>query len=177
MPRCQVRCPSSGIAVVSTATNAGPQQVHASCVAFDGLGILLRGPSASGKSDLAIRLIEAGASLVADDRVDLAASGGRIVASPPPALAGLMELRGLGLVELPNLAEVPVVLICDLVRPDAVERLPLPGWCEYLGARIRQMPVAPFETTAVAKLRVAVYAVAGRSDPVTGARLRDANDG
>src|SRR6516162_9304950 len=74
-------------------------QIHASCAARDGAGVLLLGPPGSGKSDLALRLLDCGFMLVADDRVEV--EGG--VARPPPALAGLLEVRGLGILRLPYL--------------------------------------------------------------------------
>ena len=70
--------------------------VHATCVAIGDRAVLLCGPSGSGKSDLALRLIDGGAQLVADDQVVLRAEGGRIVARAPEALAGRMEVRGIG---------------------------------------------------------------------------------
>ena len=73
------------------------QQVHGTCIAIDGAGVLLRGPSGCGKSDLALRLIDGGAVLVADDRVSLEARAGDLVASAPDALAGLLEVRGVGI--------------------------------------------------------------------------------
>lgn len=144
--------------------------VHATCVAFGDIAVLLRGPSGSGKSDLALRLIEAGAVLVADDRVALTVQAGRLIAAAPPALAGLCELRGIGLVALPHVSGIPVVLAADLVPADDVERLPDPAWDAYLGVRIRNVAVTPFEQTAVAKLRIAAYDAVAQPDPVTGAR-------
>ena len=79
------------------------QQVHGSCVSRDGDGVLLIGPPGSGKSDLALRLLGRGFSLVADDRVDIADG----IAAPPAALAGLLEVRGLGIVRLPYAATRP----------------------------------------------------------------------
>lgn len=144
--------------------------IHGTCVAFGDAGVLLRGPSGAGKSDLAMRLIEAGAMLVADDRVDLRNDGGRIHASAPPRLAGLLELRGTGLAKVPFRPAAALVLVADLVDPSALERLPHPAWCEYLGERIRSVKVAPFEGSAATKLRIAAFSAAGRDDPATGAR-------
>ncbi len=152
------------------------ETVHATCVAFGDIAILLRGPAGSGKSDLALRLIEAGAVLVADDRVALTAQDGRLVAAAPPALAGLLELRGIGLVGLPHVSGVPVALAVDLVSAQDVERLPDPGWDAYLGVRIRKVAVTPFEQTAVAKLRIAAYDAVAQPDPVTGARRHAEED-
>ncbi|MFZ9450406.1 MAG: HPr kinase/phosphorylase [Alphaproteobacteria bacterium] len=85
-------------------TQATSIQVHATCVAIDGAGILLRGPSGAGKSDLALRLVDGGAALVADDRVDLRRRGTCLVASPPAPLRGLVEARGVGILRVPFLA-------------------------------------------------------------------------
>ena len=154
----------------------GTETIHATCVAFGDIGILLRGPSGSGKSDLALRLIDAGATLVADDRVMLSVGEGCLVASAPPALAGLLEVRGVGIVELPNASNIDIALIAELVSADAVDRLPDAGWSAYLDRRIRTIALAPFEHTAVAKLRIAAYDAAAQSDPATGARRRVEDD-
>ncbi|MFT7569221.1 MAG: HPr kinase/phosphorylase [Paracoccaceae bacterium] len=147
--------------------------IHATCVAFGDIGILLRGPSGAGKSDLALRLIEAGADLVADDRVRLMTAQGGLRAAPPDELAGLLEVRGIGPVRLPNVSGVSICLVADLVRSGMPERLPADDWVECSGVCIRRVDVAPFEQTAVAKLRIAAYDASGRTDPVTGARRHD----
>ena len=93
--------------------------IHASCVCFKNKGILILGDSGQGKSDLSLRLImERGAELVADDRVDLKNESGSIVASAPASLAGLLEVRGLGLVKLPFKKEAKIQLIVKLVSVD-----------------------------------------------------------
>jgi HPr kinase/phosphorylase len=130
-------------------------QIHASCVELSGLGVLLRGASGSGKSDLALRLIEAGARLVADDRTDLAIADGALVASSPATIAGRLEIRGVGIVDLPSVAMTRVGLAADLVAPAEIERLPAPRHCAYLGIEIPLIAVTPFECSAAAKLRVA----------------------
>lgn len=145
--------------------------IHATCVAFGGHGVLLLGPPGAGKSDLALRLIDGGATLVADDRVMLSRAGAGLLAAPPDALAGLLEIRGTGIVRMPHAAPVPVVLAAELAASGTLERLPREGWSGYLGVRIRSMPVAPFECSAVAKVRIALYAASGLPDPATGARL------
>lgn len=96
-------------------------QVHGSCAARNGWGVLLVGPPGSGKSDLLLRLIDRGFMLVADDRVDILAGH----ASAPPALAGLLEVRGLGLMRLPSAGATPLALVVDLEGP--VPRLPEPA--------------------------------------------------
>jgi HPr kinase/phosphorylase len=100
--------------------------MHATCLVVDGSGLLLRGPSGSGKSDLALRMIHDGrARLVADDRVAIeAASDGRLWASAPEALAGRIEVRGIGIQVIDHQARAPLHGIVDLVARTAVERLP-----------------------------------------------------
>ena len=135
-------------------------RAYGTCVEIDGSGVLLRGPSGSGKSDLALRLIDAGARLVADDQTELRRSGGEIVAAAPPTIAGRIEIRGLGIVRCPAVAGSPLRLVVDLVAPAEVERLPEPLSCRYLDCDIPLIRLAPFEASAPAKLRFAVRALA-----------------
>jgi HPr kinase/phosphorylase len=130
--------------------------VHATCIAFDGHGILLRGPAGSGKSDLALRAIDRGAQLVADDQVVLDRDGENLMASAPSSLHGLIEIRGIGIMRMDAAAQVPVALVADLM--DAPERLPEPRWCEIGGIDIPWLAVAPFEASAPVKLRFALMA-------------------
>jgi len=136
-------------------TGAGPAPAHATCVAIDGAGVLIRGPSGSGKSDLALRLIDRGAALVADDQVVLEARDGGLWASAPGRLRGRLEARGLGIVELPWLDAVRLVLVVDLVAAGAVERLPEADSVTVAGAALPRLRLAPFEASAPAKLRLA----------------------
>ncbi|HLG88880.1 MAG TPA: HPr kinase/phosphatase C-terminal domain-containing protein [Alphaproteobacteria bacterium] len=130
--------------------------VHATCVAFDGRGVLLRGPPGSGKSDLAARAIESGARLVADDRVTLVRRSGTIIASAPPSIRGMIELRGLGILRIDSVEETPVALVADLAAPHEIERLPEPALCDILGIELPFIRLAPFEASALAKLRLAL---------------------
>ncbi len=93
--------------------------VHATAIAIDGRAVLLRGASGSGKSDLALRLIDAGARLVADDQSELWRRGEAIIVRAPATIAGLLEVRGIGIVRLDALPEAPLALIADLVEPEA----------------------------------------------------------
>ena len=100
------------------------ETLHASCVAVDGRGLLILGPSGSGKSALAIRLVALGALLVSDDRTTVTAGAGALVAScPNPTLQGLVEARGLGLLRAPFCQSVPLALAIDLDQPEP-DRLP-----------------------------------------------------
>jgi serine kinase of HPr protein (carbohydrate metabolism regulator) len=127
--------------------------VHGTCVDLDGRGILLRGPSGSGKSDLALRLIDGGARLVADDQVELYRDGRRVLARAPLALSGRIEIRGLGIVPLPYVSEAPLRAVVDLVAPHAGERVPDPRRAALLDIELPAVSLAPFEASAVAKLR------------------------
>ncbi len=99
--------------------------IHASCVRLGGKGVLLLGKSGSGKSDLALRLIGRGAVLVADDRCDLFVERGRLTARAPQTIAGMLEVRGLGLVNIRHAARAPIALVVDLSAP--VSRMPESG--------------------------------------------------
>ena len=131
-------------------------QVHGTAVALGETAVLLRGPSGSGKSDLALRLIDGGARLVADDRVDLTSKGTTLVASAPSPLTGLLEVRGLGILTFPHLKSAPIGLVVDLVAPQAIERLPERQCCDLAGVTLPLLSLAPFEVSAPAKLRLAV---------------------
>ncbi len=141
--------------------------VHATSVALrtgrHWHGVLLRGTSGAGKSDLALRLIEAGGRLIADDQTHLARKGRKLIASAPDALAGMIEARGVGIVRLPRgqlLAQAPLALAVDLVAPDRVERLPEPAREELLGISLPVLALAPFEASVVTKLRLALAQIA-----------------
>ena len=127
--------------------------VHGTCVDLDGRGILLRGPSGSGKSDLALRLIDRGAKLVADDQVELRRHAGRLLARGPITLSGRMEIRGLGILSSPYVKEAALAGIVDLVTPQAVERMPEPRKVVLLDVELPAVSLAPFEASAAAKVR------------------------
>ncbi|MDP6603169.1 MAG: HPr kinase/phosphatase C-terminal domain-containing protein [Rhodospirillales bacterium] len=141
-------------------------RVHATCVTVDGNGVLLRGPPGCGKSDLALRLIDTGARLVADDQTELRLSADRLEAFPPPAIAGFLEVRGVGVVPIDNLPSALLSVVVDLVASDAVERVPEAERCVYLGVAIPLFRLSPFEASAPAKVRLAVKAATGLIMPV-----------
>lgn len=135
--------------------------VHATCVALpqeadDTAAVLLFGPSGAGKSDLALRLIDQGAVLVSDDQTLLSRHNDRLWASPPEAIAGRMEVRGLGIVSLPHLESAPLSLCVNLTAADKIERLPKPETRGFLGLSLPSLDLFPFEASATAKLRLAV---------------------
>ena len=102
------------------------QNFHASCVAIEEFGLLIRGASGSGKSDLVLRLLDElrGVSLVADDQVIIFEQDGGLIASAPATLAGKLEIRGQGIITRPHLAQVKLSHIIDLAAPSDIARMP-----------------------------------------------------
>ncbi|GAA3269916.1 HPr kinase/phosphorylase [Sphingomonas yabuuchiae] len=99
--------------------------IHATCVTIGGTGVMLRGPSGTGKSDLALRLIDRGAVLIGDDYVEAAARDGTLHVTVPERIAGLIEVRGVGILPFPYRASATIGLVVELhVDSDAEERLP-----------------------------------------------------
>jgi hypothetical protein len=128
--------------------------VHASCVAIHGRAVLLAGRSGAGKSDLAFRLIDRGAALISDDYTELRRSAGRLLARAPATIAGRIEVRGVGLIELEPAADVPVCLYADLeATPD---RLPDAQTIRLAGEDIPLVALAALEPSAPLKLEWAL---------------------
>ncbi|MGE3529768.1 MAG: HPr kinase/phosphorylase [Methyloceanibacter sp.] len=144
--------------------------VHGTCVAFGPTAVLLRGESGAGKSDLAFRFLalppqgEARPMLVADDQVLVTvAADGALIASPPPALAGKIELRGIGIVEVPFLGHAELRLVCDLVDQKDVPRMAPEPWesAGIAGIALPALKLAPFEASAPLKLKTALFLATG----------------
>ncbi len=140
------------------------ETIHATCVMLEGRGVMLRGPSGSGKSDLALRLIDRGAELVADDRVVLSMEDGRVSARAPAVLRGLLEIRGIGPVRVPAVDEAQIVLVADLAPGEPVERLPAPARAVVAGAAVPRISLDPFHASAPAKLRIALSMISPGGD-------------
>ncbi len=138
------------------------KQVHATCVSLYGAGLIIRGSSGAGKSDLALRLIDRGARLVADDRVDLLVSDNGVIARAPETLAGLLEVRGLGILRVPVLEATVVRLVVDLVDHENVPRLPDRRMTDLIGMDVPAVTLDPFEASAVTKVRLALELTLGR---------------
>ncbi|MCB4820322.1 HPr kinase/phosphorylase [Roseicella aerolata] len=144
--------------------------LHASSVAREGEAVLLLGPPGSGKSDLVLRLIHEGWRLVADDQVALHAEAGRLSAAPPEALRGMLEVRGLGILQdLEVAAPAPIRLAVRLVARSGIARLPEPERWADAGIALPAIRLDPFEASATAKLGLALDLVLGRARQRAGA--------
>lgn len=144
--------------------------IHATAIASAGRAILIRGPSGSGKSDLALRCLmrSAGASdnslagsrceLVGDDYVSVAKRDGTLIVSPAPALIGKLEVRGMGILKVAHvLREARVAAIADLVAKESIERLPSPRPMEtILGVALPVFRICAFEASAPEKILLAL---------------------
>lgn len=124
--------------------------VHATAVVIDGHGLLLTGASGSGKSDLAMRLIDRGAKLLCDDYCDIVDGGDTPLIVAKPAIAGLIELRGVGILQLEYIDRAPLALVLQLDKtperlPDDSKRIALAGWS------VPAYPLTPFEASAPLK--------------------------
>lgn len=129
--------------------------LHASCVAKDGRAILISGRSGAGKSDLALRLIDRGAKLVSDDYTVVRRVNGRLLASAPQNIEGKIEVRGIGVVALDAVRDVPVCLAVDLDR--AVERLPeLHDPLVIAGMKVPVIGLNGLEASAPVKVELAL---------------------
>jgi HPr kinase/phosphorylase len=144
---------------------AVPELVHGTCVALGTRAALLRGPSGAGKSDLALRFLalseEGGEKpmLVADDQVFVAPNdNGALVASAPSSIAGKIEVRGLGIIDVLALPEANLALVCDLVGTKEVPRMPPQPWERTViaGVPVRLIKLDPFEPSAPVKLKMAL---------------------
>ena len=131
------------------------RRLHASAVAIGGRGVLILGASGRGKSDLALRLIDRGAMLVADDQVELANRDGRLAACALATIHGKLEVRGVGIVDL-EVAAAPIALVVDLDRPP--ERLPEPRSMTIEGVALPVVALAPFDASTPLKVELALKA-------------------
>ncbi len=130
------------------------ETLQASTVAIDGRAVLIEGRSGSGKSDLALRLIDRGATLVSDDYTLVVRRDGALRAKAPATIAGKMEVRGIGIVTMPAVEDVPVALI---VRLDGeVMRMPERRLRRVAGVAVREIALDPFTASAAIKVELAL---------------------
>jgi serine kinase of HPr protein (carbohydrate metabolism regulator) len=127
-------------------------------------GVLIEGPSGSGKSDLALKALERGWSLVADDRTLIWSDGGRLWGRAPDAIAGLIEARGVGIVAAGRLPLSEIALVVRCVAAAELERMPEPAVWSALGVELPLVALAAFEESATAKLDHALGALDSRDN-------------
>lgn len=133
------------------------ETLHATTVAINGRAVLLAGVSGIGKSDLALRLIDRGATLVSDDYTLVERIDGELIATAPETIAGLMEVRGIGLVAMAHV-DAPVALLIDL--SDRVDRMPAdPLTRAVAGIDVPVVTLAPLEASAPIKVELALNAL------------------
>jgi serine kinase of HPr protein (carbohydrate metabolism regulator) len=139
--------------------SAGPrisaETVHASTVATDGRAVVILGPSGAGKSDLALRLLDRGFTLVSDDQTLIKRDGDRLMASAPPNIAGKLEIRGIGIVDMETVSNIPVALLVELTSeiqrlPDENRERPL------LGVRVPLISIDAMTASAPSKVALAL---------------------
>jgi serine kinase of HPr protein (carbohydrate metabolism regulator) len=137
--------------------------LHASAVALDGIGVLIRGASGSGKSDLALALIDGGAKLIADDHVAVERVDGALKvcwpAEAPETLRGRIEVRGVGILPVPHVAGAPLGLVVDLDAAARAERLPERNTMKLLNVSVPFIAIDGRAASAAAKVRLAAHAL------------------
>jgi HPr kinase/phosphorylase len=136
-------------------------QIHGSCASRGGAGVLVLGPAGSGKSDLVLRLLDRGFDLVADDRVEIDQG----MARAPASLAGLIEVRGLGVLRLPYVPEARLALVVDVAAP--LERLPAPT--RHIALDLPLVVIEPAAASAAHRVALALDCALGRVGQIAGA--------
>ncbi|MGL4312646.1 MAG: HPr kinase/phosphorylase [Sphingomonas sp.] len=137
------------------ATTLSSETLHATSVAINGRAVLIEGSSGAGKSDLALRLIDRGAALISDDYTLLQRQGAALIATPPPSIAGKIEVRGLGIIDWPHVDKVPVALVVTLTED--VERLPAdPPQRRVAGVSIPAVAIDSRAASAAIKVEIAL---------------------
>ena len=131
------------------------ETLHASTVAKDGRAVLISGPSGAGKSDLALRLLDQGFTLVSDDQTIVKRHDDRLIASAPPNIAGKLEVRGIGIVDIESIDDVPVALVVELTTD--IERLPDDSRERlFLGVRVPLVTIDALTASAPSKVALAL---------------------
>mgnify|MGYP001273903919 FL=1 len=131
-------------------------KVHGTSVSIDGDGVLFRGPPGSGKSDLALRMINFGAQLVSDDQVCMTRRNNNIFMSSPPTIRNSMEVRGIGIVNTIAQKEAPLILVLNMLPNNVTSRMPIWQLCTFLDIKVPAVEFAPFEISAHLKVKLAI---------------------
>ncbi len=138
---------------------------HASSVAINGIGVMIAGPSGSGKSDLALRLIDRGAKLISDDYVDLSLSDNEILLTAPEKISGKIEIRSLGIFDCDHVSNIPLQLQVALT-PNP-ERFPLDSQTEtIMSVPIATITLNPAEASAPIKVEMALNRLLQQSEQI-----------
>jgi serine kinase of HPr protein (carbohydrate metabolism regulator) len=131
-------------------------RLYATAIAIGNHAVLLMGPSGSGKSDLALRLVDRGACLISDDYTILEVQDGALLASAPDTIAGKIEVRGIGIVAIPHIDNVAAALVVHLGGP--VERMPLRRTMMTIaGVDLPEIKLEAFEQSAPIKVELALH--------------------
>ena len=130
--------------------------LHGTAISLNELGVLIRGPSGSGKSDLALRLIGGGAELIADDQVIIEAVSEKLYLSAPLAICGLLEVRGLGVINVGAVKNIWLALIVNIKLCEEIERTPEIKYELHEGISIATIEIDAFHASALEKIKIAL---------------------
>jgi HPr kinase/phosphorylase len=147
-----------GDPAIGAAGDAPRVVLHASCVDLLGTGVALVGPPGTGKSDLALRLIDRGARLVSDDRLAVERHGDVLIGRAVDSIAGLIEVRGLGIMRINHCVSTRLGLVVALGCAGPLPRLPEHLTYELLGVALPYLELDPRTPSACAKVRLALTA-------------------
>jgi HPr kinase/phosphorylase len=128
--------------------------LHGTCVDIKGSGVLICGKPGMGKSSLALQLMDRGALLVADDQTHLSLETGQLVAAPPPALEGMIEVRGIGLCPFPFKPKSSLKLCVEICEAAELERLPETLFVEYYKMKVPLLKLGPYELLGAIKVEL-----------------------
>jgi len=132
------------------------QLLHSTCVEINGKAALISGKPGSGKTSLAIQLIDRGALLVADDQTIVSLEGKTLIASPPPALKGFIEVRGVGICPFPYQEKSSLALCVEICEEEDIERLPKPLFICYYNIEVRLLKLKKFDPLGAIKVELMV---------------------
>ena len=140
---------------VSPGPRLSAETLHASTVAKEGRAVVISGPSGSGKSDLALRMLDRGFTLVSDDQTIVRKDGNRLLATAPPTITGKLEIRGIGIIDMECVTDVPVALIVELTSdfqrlPDENRERPI------LGIGVPLITIDAMSASAPSKVAIAL---------------------